>query len=116
MGDDMAAESAKTQCEIFAGAGWIVAPHGGHFGNIICARRGTVIVEMACAGSIESYSMKGRPFLVHALDWNYTYLRPTGCLWFGRNSDFNQDVRSLAWLIPLARNRNAVARPNTALA
>merc|ERR1712039_280815 len=45
---DMASFSVQAQCELFFHAGWIVSAHGGQMGNVICARSGTVIVELAC--------------------------------------------------------------------
>lgn len=48
---NMSALTFEEQCRAFWDADNIIFPHGGHEGNLLCARAGTRVVEMACASA-----------------------------------------------------------------
>jgi len=103
---DFASLPWERQCRLFFDAGWVVSAHGGHMGNAICARPGTVLVELACK---EFGWLGASPELWRSMAWDYRHQRPDACLWRDRNSHFWEELGRLGWVITAARNASRAA-------
>lgn len=69
----MGALAPSEQCRAFWDARIIMFPHGGHSANLICARPGTKILEMACAKTVGWFQQAKR--FHRSLGLEYTYRR-----------------------------------------
>ena len=75
----MGALTHTAQCRTFWDARIIIFPHGGHAGNLICARPGTKVFEMSCAQNI-GWFQNGKHFhSAMGLSYKYIHVPNSNC-------------------------------------
>jgi len=69
----MGTMTPSTQCRTYWDARIILIPHGGHAGNLICARPGTKVLEISCAKNIGWF--QNAKHFHSAMGLSYRYIR-----------------------------------------
>jgi hypothetical protein len=75
----MGALTPHEQCRVFWDARIIMFPHGGHSANLICARPGTKILEMACAKTVGWFQRAQRFHRAMGLEYTYRKVPYSNC-------------------------------------
>ena len=97
---DMGALTFKSQCHLFWSARHLVYVHGGHTANLICARPGTRVDELACPREI-GWSQFTKIFH-NSLGFRYQYHSVPGC-----TKPYNSFNTSAGWLADVLGRSNA---------